>query len=123
MKPHILVVEDDTGLRQMLTWELEDLGYSVTATGECAQALDRAASQRFDAALLDYCLPDGNGIELLATLRELAPRMPVVMYSALASADTRARARSLGAAGFLTKPASVRVVDQAFRHAMTLSAV
>jgi len=120
MNPHILIVEDDAGLRQMLTWELEDLGYSVTATGECAQALDRAAGQRFAVALLDYCLPDGNGIELLAVLREVAPQMPVIMYSALASADTRARARSLGAVGFLTKPASVQVVDQAFRQAMTL---
>jgi DNA-binding response OmpR family regulator len=122
MNPHLLIVEDDAGLRQMLTWELEDLGYEITAVEDCGAALEKTAGQSFDAALLDYCLPDGNGVDLLAALRMLAPDMPVIMYSALACSDTRERARGLGAVSFLTKPASVQAVDQAFRQAISRKA-
>jgi DNA-binding response OmpR family regulator len=116
MNATVLMVEDDAGLRQMLSWELEDLGYAVTAVKSCAEALDMLTVHRFDAALLDYCLPDGNGLDLLIALREKVPSLPVIMSSALACAETRERALALGASCFLTKPASVEVLDRWFRR-------
>ena len=116
MKPHILLVEDDAGLRQMLTWELEDLGYRVTPAGSCGQAREKVDTQPFDAALLDYCLPDGNGIDLLTNFGTLVPGLPVILYSAQAGTETRERAWRLGAQHFLTKPVSVATVDRVLRR-------
>ncbi len=116
MSASILIVEDDPGLRQMLTWELGDLGYRVSAAKDCGEALDLASRRSFEVALLDFRLPDGTGLDLLAALRSLWPALPVIMISALAGAEVQAQARRLGAARFLSKPASVQVLDRMFRE-------
>jgi DNA-binding response OmpR family regulator len=103
MGTNVLIVEDDSALQQMLTWELEDLGYRVTAVGSCREALDRTKTHGFDLVLLDYCLPDGNGVELLRTLRRRAPTMPVVMNSGQTGPETRNRALEHGAAFILVQ--------------------
>ena len=122
MVPKLLIVEDDSALQQMLTWELEELGYAVTAVGSYRAALDQTKAHGFDLALLDYCLPDGNGVELLETLRRRAPAMPVVMNSGLACPDTRKRALEHGAALFLSKPTSAAQLHQMFQKSLGQSA-
>jgi DNA-binding response OmpR family regulator len=114
----ILIVEDDPALRQMLTWELGDLGYRVSAAKDCGEALDLASRGSFEVALLDFRLPDGTGLELLAALRSRCPALPVIMISALAGAEVRAQALRLGAVRFLSKPASVQVLDRVFQEVL-----
>lgn len=118
----VLIVEDDAGLRQMLTWELEDSGYHVETACGCREAEAMARKFAFDLALLDYCLPDGNGIDLLIALRRMAPNMPVIMSSALTCTETRARALELGASRFLTKPISAGQLNHVFRLAISCHA-
>lgn len=78
---HLLIVEDNHSLRQMLTWEFEDLGYRVTSADSCGAALAAARRVPIDLALLDYNLPDGCGTELTVQLRAMYPDLQIVICS------------------------------------------
>jgi DNA-binding NtrC family response regulator len=118
MACHLLIVEDDPHLRQMLTWDLEDLGYRVRAAADCRDALALAAGQDFDLALLDYHLPDGDGIDLLERLRALQPRMRVLLCSGAPPSDTVTLAIRKGAYAFVTKPVRAEGLHRSFQAAL-----
>jgi len=118
MLRRLLIVEDDAPLRQMLTWELEDLGYAVTAVGSCREALALISRSGFDLALLDYGLPDGNGIELMEQLHSRWPELSVVLNSGQAGADSKTRALERGAVSFVTKPTASARLHRLFQSAL-----
>ena len=118
MACRLLIVEDDPHLRQMLTWDLEDLGYRVRTAAECREALAMAAAEDFDLALLDYHLPDGDGIGLLERLRGLQPRMRVLLCSGAPPADTVSLAMRKGAYAFVTKPVRAEGLHRSFQAAL-----
>ena len=120
MSLRLLIVEDDPALQQMLTWDFEDLGYTVVGVTSCQQAREAAVGNEFDLALIDYHLPDGTGIELLKELRTRAPRMPVIMCSGLSCAETASRAvTDHGAFEFVSKPVSARALHRIFETALS----
>ncbi|WP_029134887.1 response regulator [Sedimenticola selenatireducens] len=84
---HLLIVEDNRALRQMLTWEFEELGYRVTATDCCTAAIEAARSGKVDLGLLDYNLPDGCGMDLVSRLRALNPAMRIILSSGYLNAE------------------------------------
>jgi DNA-binding NtrC family response regulator len=114
----ILIVEDDTGLRQMLTWELEELGYEVSAAGCCADARALIEQGHFDLALLDYQLPDGIGLELVAALLARRPATRIIVTSGCDAKDIAPRVRASGAWRFCTKPTSPKRLDQLLRASL-----
>lgn len=118
MGPNVLIVEDDSALQQMLTWELEELGYAVTATASCRGTRSLPSQHRFDLALLDCQLPDGNGIELMEELHTRQPGLPVIISSGMGCMETAARALRSGAWWFVPKPASVSLLHRLFRSAL-----
>ncbi|MEA3642415.1 MAG: response regulator [Lamprobacter sp.] len=77
----LLLVEDNAPLRQMLSWELSDLGYQIHAAGDCAEARALIARQPMRGALIDIRLPDGDGRELAAELAARAPGLTIVLMS------------------------------------------
>ncbi len=98
----ILVVDDEEGMRLGLEKALSLEGYRVASAATAAEARRRAAAERFDCALVDLRLPDQNGTELLAEMRDSGTA--VVMITAFASVDTAVRAMKLGAIDYLQKP-------------------
>ena len=118
MAPSLLIVEDDPALRQMLLWELGELGYRVTAAENCADARSLRTRQRFDLALLDYQLPDGDGIALMEELHRQQPGLPVILCSALGCRETEARALRAGARRFVPKPASAARLHRLFQKVL-----
>ena len=113
----LLLLEDDAALRQMLEWELSDLGYRVYPVGCCEEARVALASGVFDLALMDVGLPDGDGAELAAELIRTSPELKVVLCSGRPGNLARGRVRSEVIA-CLTKPISVGRLDALFRHAV-----
>ena len=77
----LLLVEDNAPLRQMLSWELSDLGYQVRAAGGCAEARQLIERQSVRFALIDIRLPDGDGRELRAELAHRVPGLEIVLMS------------------------------------------
>jgi DNA-binding NtrC family response regulator len=105
-KARVLVVDDEPAILTTLKKALSLEGYAVDVAGGVALAKERFAKQSYDVALLDVALPDGNGVDLLESLRSGGSDAVVVMMSGHASIDVAVRATRLGALDFLEKPLS-----------------
>lgn len=105
---HILVVDDEVGIRELLKELLEDSGYRVTTASSAAEADRQWTAARPDLVLLDLSLPDRDGLTLIRSwsANNKLP-VPVVMLSAYGSVDSAVEATRSGAYDFLEKPFSL----------------
>ncbi len=100
----ILLVEDNEDFRLILEESLEGSGYHVTSAANAMRAREAMDTGKFDIAVLDVRLPDGNGIELLREFRQGDPDMGIIIMTGYAEVDTAVDAVRLGANDFLKKP-------------------
>jgi two-component system response regulator GlrR len=100
----ILLVDDDANILKVIKMRLEAQRYLVTATGEPESAAKTAARNLYDLALLDLKLAGKNGIDLMETLHEINPEMPIIILTAYGTIETAVEAMKRGAAGYVTKP-------------------
>lgn len=117
----ILIVDDEANIRSSVRALLESEGYSVQEAGTAEAALVEVDAAPPEAVLLDLALPGMNGLEALASLRERAPSLPVVMMSGRASLSDAVEATRLGAFHFLEKPLTPESVLLTLRRAVELS--
>ncbi|MGA8762800.1 MAG: response regulator, partial [Candidatus Sulfotelmatobacter sp.] len=106
--PNILIVDDETGIRESLAGVLADEGYaasSVESGEECLKLLRRQHS--YELVLLDIWLPGIDGLETLERIRDLDNPPEVIMISGHGTIETAVRATKLGAYDFLEKPLSI----------------
>jgi CheY-like chemotaxis protein len=105
---NVLVVEDDDGVRRLIGFVLARAGYTITPVdGRAeAEAVIAAAAEPFVAAVVDLCLPDGRGDQLVQLLREQSPATRVVVTSAYAQASRVLQIAAESGDAFLTKPFS-----------------
>jgi two-component system nitrogen regulation response regulator NtrX len=118
MSARILIVDDEPGIRSSLAAILEDEGYRVASAGTADEAAQRLAGEAFDAVLLDLWLPDRDGLELLAELRERGFETPVIVISGHGTVDTAVQAIRLGACDFLEKPMALSRVVVTVQNAL-----
>ena len=103
--PHqILVVDDDTAMREMLVSLFHDRGYRAQQACSAAEALEKAGDESFDVILSDIRMARKTGIEMLCELRELRPDTPVVLMTAFGSIDSAVESMRAGAFDYITKP-------------------
>jgi DNA-binding NtrC family response regulator len=107
----LLVVDDDANLVEMMQERFDRKGTKIATAATGAAALTQAAGARFDVALLDVNLPDMNGLDLLARLKEQHPEIEVIMLTAHGSIETAIQAMKSGAYDFLTKPFHFNELD------------
>ncbi len=102
----ILIVEDHKPLRSLLSFLLSSAGYETFETADAISAMDEATRQRPDLVLLDWQLPDMEGIKLLRLWRaeEATARIPVIMVSGKADEVDRVAGLKAGADDYVTKP-------------------
>ena len=110
MNACILVVEDDTALCELLTWNLSAEGYEVRSTGDGEEALLMAREQVPDAIILDWMIEEVPGIEVCRQLRKdkETMRVPILMLTARGEEEDRIRGLKTGADDYVTKPFSPR---------------
>lgn len=101
--PRLLVVDDDTDLRQMLTQFLQQHGCIALPAANEADIRKHLASGRIDLILLDVMLGDENGVEICSKLRA-EQSVPIIMISALSSDSDRMAGYSVGADDYIAKP-------------------
>jgi two-component system, NtrC family, nitrogen regulation response regulator NtrX len=120
LKPSILIVDDEAGVRSALSGVLRDEGYGVEAVESGEACLDRAMRAAFDVIVLDIWLPGLDGLATLARLQERRIDAPVIMISGHGNIESAVRAIKLGAFDFIEKPLSlektVTVVANAVRQ-------
>ncbi len=100
----ILVVDDEQLIRWSLTERLQAEGYDVLEAATGREALDQGRQERPDLVLLDYKLPDLDGVTILKRLKEADPDLLVILLTAYANVDTAVAAMKLGAYHFANKP-------------------
>jgi len=100
----VLIVDDEAAIRESLQTLLELDGYSVEVAVDGEDGLNHMAARPFDLVLLDFALPDRNGLEILADIRERDPQMAVIMITAYGTVENAVRAMQGGAANFIQKP-------------------
>jgi two-component system phosphate regulon response regulator OmpR len=101
--PHILVVDDDSRLRDLLRRYLVEQGFRVTTARNAGAARDQLAAFHFDLLVLDIMMPGETGLDLTQWLRESSD-VPVLLLSAMGETDDRIAGLSSGADDYLTKP-------------------
>jgi two-component system KDP operon response regulator KdpE len=99
----VLVVDDETQILRALRVILRDAGFEAFPADSGEEALDVAAVQRPDAAIVDLVLPDFDGVEVCRRLREWS-KMPIIVLSAVGEEDAKVRALAAGADDYVTKP-------------------
>ncbi|MCW2246069.1 two-component system phosphate regulon response regulator OmpR [Azospirillum fermentarium] len=102
-QPHILVVDDDTRLRELLRRYLSSNGFLVTAAKDAADARARLEGLEFDLIVLDIMMPGENGLDLTASLRRTSD-VPILLLTARGEADDRIAGLEAGADDYLSKP-------------------
>lgn len=104
MNEPILIVEDDATLRVTLSGFLGRMGFTVEAAEDVAGALALARKQRYGLILLDLRLPDGDGLSLIGSLREIDEEALLVMMTAFPEVRTAVAALKAGAYDYINKP-------------------
>jgi len=117
-KPTVLVVDDDSEMRSLLTLVLKTEGYEVLTAANGAEAFDQLHAHRFNLAMLDYQLPDTDGLKVLTEAKRSDSLLPVIMMSGVATVKLAVEAVKLGADDFLEKPLDIDRVRVAVKNAI-----
>jgi len=106
LEPHLLVVDDDARLRELLRRYLSENGFRVTVAAGAEEARANLASFAFDLIVLDVMMPGESGLELTGALRADGgtPRIPILLLTAMAEPEDRVNGLEQGAADYLAKP-------------------
>src|SRR5574339_1248569 len=120
MKPSVLIVDDEAGVRSALSGVLRDEGYAVDSVDSGEACVDRVGRAPYDVIVLDIWLPGMDGLATLGRLRERRVDAPVVMISGHGNIESAVKAIKLGAFDFVEKPLSlektVLVIGNAVRQ-------
>ncbi len=124
----LLLVEDDTALREILRKRLVQEGYAVDACGDGSEELEYAVSAPYDGIILDIMLPGIDGLTILSNLRARGMDTAVLLLTARDAVNDRVRGLDCGADDYLTKPfayeeLSARLRAMMRRHAPSRSPV
>ena len=103
-KPSILIVEDDTNIRESLNTILQQEGYDTDTARNGQEAIQKSKARFFNIALLDIKLPDTEGTKLLTTMHENLPKMVKIMITGYPSQKNAVEALNYGADAYIIKP-------------------
>ncbi|MBN8579425.1 MAG: response regulator [Anaerolineae bacterium] len=123
-KTRILVVDDEPNNQRILNYTLNKAGYETLTAGTGEAALDLLHEKSADLAILDVAMPGMDGITLLQHIRTMQKyeNLPVIILTGSGDDTERIRAEEAGVQGFLTKPASSKMILETVNHLLDLDA-
>ncbi len=116
--PRVLVVDDDTGVRDVCVRALRLQRYQVGSAENGRVALERLAENSYDLVLTDLQMPEMGGIKLLGELRKLHADTDVIVFTAYGTFESAREALRLGAVDYLTKPLELEDLERTVRRAL-----
>ncbi len=99
----VLVVDDSQGARAVVSGALASSGFTTSVAGSAAEALEVLAEQEVDALVVDFSMPNEDGVELVHQVRELYAGLPIIMLSGVATPEDQERAVNAGVDAFFNK--------------------
>lgn len=104
MNNSILIIEDDSLIRESMSEVLSMDSYHVEMAGNAQEGFQKLQNKAFDMALVDMRLPDSGGIEILKKAKDKYPELDIVMMTGFGTVETAVEAMKMGARDYLTKP-------------------
>ncbi len=124
-RPHLLVIDDDTRIRALLSKYLQDQGFYISTAKDAADARQAMQEFVFDLLIMDVMMPGETGLTLASTLRQHS-RVPILMLSAMGEADDRISGLESGVDDYMVKPFEPRElllrIHSILRRSATLAA-
>ncbi|MEL7061010.1 MAG: sigma-54 dependent transcriptional regulator [Acidobacteriota bacterium] len=118
MKAQMLIVDDEQSMLEFLRLLFEQEDFRVDTAGSVTEARERITTRRFDLALCDILMPDGNGLDLLKEIKEVSAETAVIMMTAYTSTKSAIEAMKLGAYNYISKPFDVDELKLVARGAL-----
>ncbi|MFC1619681.1 response regulator [Candidatus Neomarinimicrobiota bacterium] len=112
---NILLVDDDPDTRNIVPRILSKCNYTVSTCSSGSQALEYLAQEHFDLVLSDVRMPGMSGFELLRSIRDSYPELPVILLTAIADLDSEMEAARADMHGYLRKPYTAAELTDAVR--------
>ena len=100
----LLIVEDELSLQEIMAMTLRKDGYVVETASTYREAMDKLGAYSYDCVLLDITLPDGNGLDILESIKKSGNTVNVIITSARDSLDDKIKGLELGADDYMAKP-------------------
>jgi DNA-binding response OmpR family regulator len=122
MEPHILFVDDDSDICELVQTVLEGAGFRVSTSDNAADVLQRVATESFDALILDYWMPEATGIDICRQIRTFDQSTPILICSGAVSRADKETAVLAGAQGYIGKPFYPAELIGALRSVLKASA-
>lgn len=119
-EPNILIVDDQFGIRVLLTEVLQKEGYETFQAANGPQALSLAANHEIDLVLLDMKIPGMDGIEILKKLKEMNPDIRAIIMTAYGELDLIEKAKELGALTHFAKPFDIDDIRKAMKKYLAM---
>jgi two-component system phosphate regulon response regulator OmpR len=121
-EPHLLVVDDDSRIRELLRQYLVNNGFRVTTAGDAAEARQKISGIAFDVLVLDVMMPGESGLELTRSLKA-SHRLPILLLTAMAEPEDRINGLEMGADDYLPKPFEPRELVLRIRNILQRAAL
>ena len=115
MPDHVLLVDDDEDLMDIVSERLKNRGMNVDTVGNVDKALLWLANKHYDAIILDFLMPGMDGFETIRTIRKQQPGIRILLVTGQMLADDGRKAIQMGADAVLEKPADLEVLVKAIR--------
>jgi two-component system, response regulator PdtaR len=116
----VLIADDDLTIRALLHDMLVDLGHTVRAATNGAEAVDLAVAERPDLVILDFLMPRMSGLDALNAMRDRGLTMPIVLLTAISDSSMREMDGVERADAILEKPFKKRTIEKAIAKAMRI---
>jgi len=122
MQHHVLVIDDEPDIRELLDLTLSRMGLQVTTAEDLGAARRALAEESFSFCLTDMRLPDGNGLDLVREIAEKYPQLPTAVITAHGKVEDAVLALKIGAFDFVSKPVDLSVLRKLVNAALKLHA-
>src|SRR5258706_6202048 len=117
---HVLIVDDEADIRELLVLTLMRMGVEADSAASCEHAFARLAERSYDLCLTDMRLPDGDGLRVLKHIAEHHGNTPVAVITAFGSTETAVAALKAGAFDYISKPIQLKQLREVITAALNL---
>ncbi|HYW00963.1 MAG TPA: response regulator [Candidatus Acidoferrum sp.] len=116
VKARILVIDDDEGIRKVITTALNDESYVTDTASNGKEAIEKSKTNVYNLAIIDIHLPDMEGTQLLSELEETTPKMRKIIVTGFPEVQNAIAAVKKGANDYITKPVKIDVLINSIRE-------
>ena len=116
IKARILVIDDDEGIRKVISTALNDESYITDTASNGKEAIEKSRTNAYNLAIIDIHLPDMEGTQLLSELKETTPKMRKIIVTGFPDIQNAITAVKKGANDYITKPVKIDVLINSIRE-------